>query len=106
MQTELPDGRAVEAMGGWDRPLRGYHFGVYLNPPPDDPEESEVVYDNLDDLELLATMGFAPDNEHFKKRAAELGLQLPDTFWSLCDRQEANTVYTVQPNGEFAALNL
>lgn len=84
---QLPDGRLVLVVGGWDKPVWGYHFGVYRRSGRDD--EEEVVYDNVGHPDLPG-MGFPDSMDPFRKVAERLGLAPPERFWERCSEKLGN----------------
>lgn len=83
--TEL-DGRKVQVVGGWDRPMNGYHLTIY----DISDDEERILYCNMDDRELVDNMGFPPTNQRYKDVCEEMGIELPDHFWEACDAKLGN----------------
>jgi len=81
------NGKNIEVVGGWDRPLQGYHFTIY---DLDAEEEEEILYCNLDDRKLVGYMGFTQTNEHYRAICQLMGIELPEHFWDACDMKAGN----------------
>jgi hypothetical protein len=71
----------IEVVGGYDNPLKGYHFTIYNL----DSLEDETFYCNLEEK-----LAFPKTNDSFKKITAGLGIDLPDHFWDACDMKAGN----------------
>lgn len=80
------NGKNIEVVGGWDRPLQSYHFTIYDL----DSEEKEVLYCNTEDSKLFEFACFTPTNEHFKAVCGKMGLELPEHFWILVSLKAGN----------------
>lgn len=93
-EGQLPDGRPVLVVGGWDKPVGGYHFGVYLRGGKG--SKSDVIYDNVEDARLQPYMGFPPMLGAFKVVAAKLGLAPPQKFWERCAERLGNEIEHIE----------
>lgn len=67
--SKLKDGRDVEVMTGWDRPLQ--HFFVTLFDPFAGEDDEEVIWSSMDDPEAALGGGYADITDTLSKiRAA------------------------------------
>ena len=81
-------GRPVNVVMGYDRPLRGFFCCVELT----DTEDDDYAYCNLSDAKLFPAMGLAASVEYFRGVFAELGLQVPESLFTECICDQANNV--------------
>lgn len=78
------NGRKIQVVGGWDRPLQGYHFTVYAFDGGENGDEEIVLYENTMDAGLNP-LSWPQNNEHYKKVCKAMKLELPDFFWDAAD---------------------
>lgn len=88
--TAMPDGRPVQILAGWDRPLQG-HFLVVERLGADG-DEGGPLYSNLDDEQLDPWNGLPDSMDYFVAKLAELGLQLPPAMLHEILSDAANNV--------------
>ena len=69
-QTEDREGRPIEVLMGWDRPLQG--FFLVIQRPNDD-----IVYSNLVDGALDRWNGLPPTLDHFVDELRRRQIQVP-----------------------------
>lgn len=70
-RTTLDDGRSVEVLSGWDRPLQGFFLVIeWLNAPKD--TEEPYLFSNLN-MEESHPKAY----DYFRKVLAEFGIIVP-----------------------------
>lgn len=67
------NGKAVEVLMGWDRPLQGFFLVIEVM----DGESEEYLYSNLEDPALMRWMGLPPTLDPFLAKLKELGITVP-----------------------------
>lgn len=82
------EGREVEVVGGYDRPLDYYHLTVF-NPEDDDEECAWSGLDHLD-FSQMRTLDYA------KKQLESMGINPPDGFWERCEKKDGNVFHDWQ----------
>lgn len=88
------DGRRVEVVGGWDRPLNNYHLTVFdLDASPE--AYTDVIYCQLDSFPLGTPSTLGP----LKEALQDIGIVVPDSFWKTCEKQEGNVLYSISNDG-------
>lgn len=75
--------REVAVVGGWDRPLQYYHFGIYWEKPLED--EEETVWCNLDQR-----VPYPMNNDGYKALLVEYDITPPEGFWEEIEKNERN----------------
>jgi hypothetical protein len=73
--TTTHEGRPVELLMGFDRPLQGFFMVVSRLDARDD--EDEIVYCNLNDRALAGCAGLPQRLDHFLTKLAGLGIHVP-----------------------------
>lgn len=80
------DGKEYCVMGGYDVPLKSYHLLIEeADPDEDDPNEG-LLFASIYDFPLNQPKVLEP----LKKKALELGFELPEVFWEACSRKLGN----------------
>ena len=88
-------GKDLNIMGGWDVPCQNYHLLIEeSNPDEDDPNEG-IIFCSMYEFPLDEPKTLKP----LRKKAAELGITLPEVFWDACSRQLGNKFADVLPDG-------
>lgn len=78
-------GRPVTVLLGWDRPLGHLFMVVELDPldgeVPCEPEDAGLcLYSYLQERDA-----FTKDQDHYKRKLVELGIQVPEAMWAQVD---------------------
>lgn len=88
------DGHNVEVVGGWDRPLNGYHLAIFNLDVGEDDEQT--LWCNLD---LSPTSrAFPSSTEPHRKQLASMGIAPPPAFWELTELREGNVFHRFNPD--------
>ena len=83
--------RPVIVAMGYDIQLQGWFMTVtpVEEDNPDADEETGMIYSNLDDPELNATLGFTQDMDYFRRKLREMKIVVGDRFFAtvmaVCD---------------------
>jgi len=77
-------GRPVEVLMGWDRPLQGFFMLVSRGDAGDD--EDEYLYCNLDDHALVRCGGLPAAMDHFVVQLRKLGIEVPPAMLAEVER--------------------
>jgi len=83
-------GRPVELLMGWDRPLRGFFMVVSRLDSMEG--EDEIVYSNLDDSALARCGGLSAVMDHFLMKLANLAIDAPQAMLAEVERDSWNNV--------------
>ena len=95
-KAKTKDGIPVEVMGGWDKPLRYYHFTIFDRRPE---SEDEPLYDCLsEDTRQFTT------NERHKATLIRFGIEAPPGFWERADQRVGNVMHTFK-DGSWEVLD-
>lgn len=87
------DGKNIEVVGGYDPPLNFYHFTIYNLD-----QEDDIIWCNLSQY-----MAFPTNNDRYKELVKEMGIEVPEGFWELCEKKKGNVFY--QWDGESWEIN-
>jgi len=82
------NGKRVEVMAGWDRPLRHYFLTVFDMDASDD--EPETVWSTID----FPSAGDSLSTVRLEAKLLDMGIQAPEGFWERAHRQEGNVCHT------------
>jgi hypothetical protein len=82
--TTTHEGRPVELLMGWDRPLQGFFMLVSRGDAGDD--EVEYLYCNLDDHALVRCGGLPAAMDHFVVQLRALGIEVPPAMLAEVER--------------------
>lgn len=85
-------GRPVEVLMGWDRPLQGVFMVVSRGDARED--EDEFVYSNLDDPALADCGGLPPVVDYFLVKLGDLGVAVPQAMLDEIERDSRANVGT------------
>ena len=88
------NGKRVEVIGGWDSPLKYYHFTIFNLDCPE--EDEDVIWGCLDNFRFSE---LPKTNEPYKKLLKDMNIEPPSGFWDRCDKKEGNVFYTYTING-------
>jgi hypothetical protein len=81
-------GRQVDVVSGWHRPLQGYHLTVFWADLYEDDDADDVVWGNLS---LGNQEGNLPTTlETYVKQLSLMGIEPPPGFWELVGQQVGN----------------
>jgi len=81
------NGKRVEVMAGWDRPLRHYFLTVFDMDASDD--EPETVWSTID----FPSAGDSLSTVRLEAKLLDMGIQAPEGFWERAHRQEGNILH-------------
>jgi len=91
--TELPDGRAVDVMAGWDRPCNHFFLSVFDMSTEEARDEEKMVYATIFDSHPMDE----DSTLRLQAKLAELGLRSPEGFWEKVELREGPTMKLFPP---------
>lgn len=85
-------GKPVEVLIGWDKPLQQFFMVIEYKNDEDIPEDDleGYVYSNLTDEELLKKPLAEMSLDYFKSKLEELNIQIPSTMFPEVEKDKVN----------------
>jgi hypothetical protein len=90
------NGKRVEVLGGWDRPLQ--HFFLTVLSANDDDDDDDG-YDYVTSIEDSRT------THKLREKLDKLSIKAPEEFWSRIERKEGNVTHKLCDDGAWNTYN-
>lgn len=86
--TAVIDGREVEVMAGWDRPLQEFFMTIF---GPEDDDEENIIWSSVSNWSEVDQSY----TTRLRKVLDSFNIEPPKTFWDIVELREGNVYHNL-----------